>query len=423
MRARLSGLAPRGGMTGFVVRRIIVGIPVLFLTLLVTFVLLRLIPGGPFDNAAVRQPPEWLKIAQETRYGLNRPLFLNLPTDGTAPDYGMELRTRYEKFPNCDKLRQGLTTQQATTADPVVVTQGWYLLHTVEEHYVDQITVGEGGTRRPISCDATRTILYSDLTQSQFFQYINNLLRFDFGQSLGQTTRGTPISELLNRRMPPSALVGIVTTIISFMLGIPLGVLAAVYRNTTIDYTITFLSMLLASIPSFVLGPILLLVLIGQLHLMPGPTPVVWQNPNLLSGEFWGRAILPVLSLGIPGSAGLARLTRASVLQVLQDDYVRTARAKGLRERAVLYVHALRNALIPVATSIGPLLAGILLGSFFIEQIFAIPGLGDSFIVGIGQRDYNLVMAEAVIYSFLLILGNILTDVVYTWLDPRIRFN
>ena len=423
MRRFLSRFAPRGGMSGFVVRRILFGIPVLFLTLLVTFVLLRLVPGGPFDNASTRQPPEWLKIAQESRYGLNRPLFLNLPNDGSAPDYGMEMRTRYEKFPNCDKLRQGLTTQQATAPDPVVVTQGWYLLHLVEEHYVDQITVGEGGTRRPISCDATRTVLYSDLTQSQFFQYINNLLRFDFGQSLGQTTRGTQISELLSKRIPPSALLGIITTIISFLLGIPLGVIAAVYRNTTIDFAITFSSMFLSSVPTFVLGPLLLLVLIGQLHLMPGPTPVVWQNPNLLSGEFWGRAILPVLALGIPGCAGLAKLTRASVLQVLQDDYVRTARAKGLRERGVLYIHALRNALIPVATSIGPLLAGLLLGSFFIEQIFAIPGLGDSFILGIGARDYNLVMGESVIYSFFLILGNILVDVMYTWLDPRIRFN
>src|SRR5258706_11241538 len=127
MRRFLSRFAPRGGMSGFVVRRILFGIPVLFLTLLVTFVLLRLVPGGPFDNASTRQPPEWLKIAQESRYGLNRPLFLNLPNDGSAPDYGMELRTRYEKFPNCDKLRQGLTTQQVTTTYPAVVTSGWYL--------------------------------------------------------------------------------------------------------------------------------------------------------------------------------------------------------------------------------------------------------------------------------------------------------
>src|SRR5438045_3322070 len=124
MRTIIGRFMPRSGMTGFIFRRIMVGIPVLFFTLLVTFVLVRLVPGGPFDRSG-RQPPEWLIVAQESRYGLNKPLFLNLPNDGVPPDNSMETRTPYVKLPNCDKLRQGLTPVQATDPNPVEVTQGW----------------------------------------------------------------------------------------------------------------------------------------------------------------------------------------------------------------------------------------------------------------------------------------------------------
>ncbi len=175
--------------------------------------------------------------------------------------------------------------------------------------------------------------------------------------------------------------------------------------------------------PTFVLGPILILIFVNQLHWFPSPDPRVWINPDWLSWNYVGRVILPLFTLGTGVSAGLARLTRASLLQVMQDDYIRTARAKGLRERSVIYIHALKNALIPVATVFGPLLAGVVLGSFFVENIFAIPGLGDSFISSVAERDYNLLTGEAILYSSFLILGNILVDVMYTWLDPRIRFD
>jgi oligopeptide transport system permease protein len=176
-------------------------------------------------------------------------------------------------------------------------------------------------------------------------------------------------------------------------------------------------------VPSFVLGPGLLIIFVNQLHLLPAPNPTFWKNPNFLSWDYIGRLILPLMVLATGVSAGLARLTRASLLQVLQDDYIRTARSKGLRERAVIYVHALRNALIPIATLIGPLLAGVVLGSFFVENVFAIPGLGDSFINSVSQRDYNLLTGSALLYSFFLILGNIFVDLLYTWIDPRIRFD
>jgi oligopeptide transport system permease protein len=143
----------------------------------------------------------------------------------------------------------------------------------------------------------------------------------------------------------------------------------------------------------------------------------------MLTWEFISRAILPIFTLGAGIAAGLARLTRASVLQVLRDDYIRTARSKGLMERRVIYIHALKNALIPVATIVGPLLAGTLTGTLIVERIFAVPGLGDSFVNSIAARDYNLLLGVTILYSIFLMAGNILVDVMYTWLDPRIRFD
>jgi oligopeptide transport system permease protein len=410
-------------MSKFIIRRLLAGALVLFLTLLTTFFLMRLVPGGPFDNIGGKTPPEWLKATWEARYGLDKPLFLNFPSDGKAPDWGMEMRQPYDRLPNCDKLRQGIPAAQAIDPDPVVVSEGWFLVRQVEEHIPITIKVIQNGSEREVPCDDVRTVLYSDLTRSQFFEYLNNILRLDFGLSLGRTTLGVPVSELVGSRLPVSARLGLMSVFFGFLLGIPLGVVAAVYHNTTIDYSATFFAVFLTAIPSFVLGPTLRLIFVDTLRWLPPASPLVWRNPDLFNWEYTGRLILPLFVLGIGVSAGIARLMRASLLQVLKDDYIRTARAKGMRERGVLYIHALKNALIPIATITGPLLAGVLTGSLFIENIFAIPGLGDSFIVAMQQRDYNLLLGLSLLYSAALILGNILVDILYVWLDPRIRFD
>src|SRR4051812_8536936 len=190
------------GMTKFVVRRILLAVPVMFMTLLATFVLVRLMPGGPFDNIGGKSPPDWLKAVWEARYGLDKPLFLNLPGDGVAPDSGVEYRQAYDKLPDCDKLRQGMSIKDATPAgDPEEVSAGWQLLHRVNEHSPSYIEIA-GQQRR---CDNVRSVLYSDLTRSQFFEYINNALRFDFGVSLGRTTLGTRVQDLVSDRLPVSA--------------------------------------------------------------------------------------------------------------------------------------------------------------------------------------------------------------------------
>ncbi len=412
------------GMVKFFIRRSLAAIPVLFLTLLATFVLIRSIPGGPFDNIGGKTPPEWLKAAWEARYGLDKPLFLNLPNDGVPPDIGVQHRQNYDKLPNCDKLLQGVPAAQAIApGEATVVSDGWHLFRMVEEHVSDYVYTSDNGVARRRPCDRVRTVLYSDLTRSQFFEYVMNVLRFDFGVSLGRTTLGLRVQDLIGETLGVSAFLGVLSTIVGFLIGIPLGVIAAVYQNTWVDYSTTLGAVTLASIPTFVLGPLLLLIFVNELHWLPAPSPIVWKNPDFTNWQFIGRLILPLFVLSTGVSAGLARLTRASLLQVLQDDYIRTARSKGLRERGVIYVHALRNALIPIATLVGPLLAGIVLGSFFVENIFAIPGLGNTFINSVGQRDYNLLAGSALLYSFFLILGNIMVDVMYTLIDPRIRFD
>jgi oligopeptide transport system permease protein len=324
---------------------------------------------------------------------------------------------RYPPLPDCDAVRQGNT--ERPSSEIVDVYEGWHLLRMVTERRETRVEANG----QPVRCYQSTPVLYSDLTRSQFFEYLLNVLRGDFGLSLGRTTLGQNVSALIGDRLPVSMRLGIISLIFGYLFGVPLGVLSALNRNNPVDYTITFASALFNSIPTLVLGPTLIIVFVVQLGILPGPNPAIWKSGDVLSWDFLGRAILPIATLGVGIAAGLARLTRASVLQVLRDDYIRTARSKGLRERTIIYIHALKNALIPVVTIIGPQLAAVLTGTLIIERIFAIPGLGDVFVSSIAVRDYNLLVGVTILYSVFLIAGNILVDVMYTWLDPRIRFD
>jgi ABC-type dipeptide/oligopeptide/nickel transport system permease component len=188
------------------------------------------------------------------------------------------------------------------------------------------------------------------------------------------------------------------------------------------------MAVIAASIPNLVLGPILILVFGVWLDWFP---IAFWgSEPPFVLGflpqptmEFWTHAVLPVFAFGTAYSAGIARLTRAGLLEVLDSDYIRTARAKGLRERTIITIHALKNSLIPVVTIIGPMLAGAVTGSFIIETIFALNGMGRRFVESINQREYFLQTSLTLIFGILLISGNLFVDVLYAWLDPRIRYD
>lgn len=255
----------------------------------------------------------------------------------------------------------------------------------------------------------------------QYLDYMGDVLfRFDLGPSTRQIDYS--VNDLMfgvdfwarpwQAPVTTSAQVGFISFLLAVAIGIPMGVISAVYRNQLPDAIAMFISTLGISIPNFVLGLMLILVFAVALEWLP---VFGW-------GESWKQIVMPVVTLGTGGMAFIARLTRASLLEVLGEDYIRTARAKGLREWVVLNRHALANALIPVVTILGPLLAAWLTGTFLVEHVFAIPGVGKFFVTAVFDRDYSLIMAAIMFYSVALVLANLAVDVSYGFLDPRIRF-
>jgi ABC-type dipeptide/oligopeptide/nickel transport system permease component len=244
----------------------------------------------------------------------------------------------------------------------------------------------------------------------QFVDYLWGVVRLDFGPSYRQ--RGRTVNDIISGTLVTSAELGAVAMFFSILIGLPTGILAALKQNSLVDYVSTFIAVVGRSVPSIVMGPLLMWIFALQLGLFP------------TSG--WGRPIqvvLPAVTLGAYFAAYIARLTRASLLQVVGEDYIRTARAKGLAERAVIVGHALKNSLIPVVTIMGPIFAAVLTGTFVVEQIFAIPGMGRHFVSSVNNRDYPVVMATTLVYAVAIALANLMVDVTYAFLDPRIRYD
>jgi ABC-type dipeptide/oligopeptide/nickel transport system permease component len=245
----------------------------------------------------------------------------------------------------------------------------------------------------------------------QYVKYMSDvLLRFDFGPTY--RSRGRRVNEIFADHLPVSAQLGLLALLLALCIGVPLGIVSALKQNTLWDYLAMALAIVGISVPSIVLGPLLILVFALTLKWVP---VAGWGTP--------GQMVLPALALGLNQSAIIARLTRASMLQVVREDYIRTARAKGLAERAVMVQHALKNAFIPVATILGPVFAFLVTGTFIVEQIFAIPGMGKYFVLSITNRDYPVVMGTILLYALILVLSNLAVDITYAYLDPRIRYS
>ncbi len=212
-------------------------------------------------------------------------------------------------------------------------------------------------------------------------------------------------------------------------VGIPLGILAALKQNTAWDYFGMGVAIFGVSVPAIVLGPILVWIFGVALKWLPPsgwgshPPYILGIFPTNIGPDFFKYAAMPVVALGLANSAVIARLTRASLLQVIREDYIRTARAKGLAERLIITRHALKNSLIPVATIVGPLFAILLTGTFVVELIFGIPGLGKYFITSITNRDYPVIMGTILLFALVLVFANLVVDIVYAFLDPRIRYD
>jgi oligopeptide transport system permease protein len=303
-------------MLSFVLKRILGAIPTLLLLSTLTFFLLRLAPGGPFDTDRV-WPPE-IQANINHKYELDRPIYVQ---------YG---------------------------------------------HWL-------------------RDVVRGDLRES--FQYL-----------------GRPVTEIIGQSLPTSIALGTFALGFAILLGIPLGALAAWKRGTWLDASAVFLSVAGVSLPSYLVASILILVFSLWLGWFP---PALWDGPS-----YW---VLPAITLGVRPLAIVARLTRASMLEAMQSDYIRTAYGKGLSNTSVIFKHALRNSLIPVITVIGPIAAGLVTGSFLVEIVFQIPGLGKHFVQAVINRDYPLVMGVTLVYGVVLLASNLAVDLAYGLIDPRMR--
>jgi oligopeptide transport system permease protein len=245
----------------------------------------------------------------------------------------------------------------------------------------------------------------------QYFRYLGQVTVLDFGPSFQY--KDWTVNELIAQGLPVSLTIGVTAMVLAFILGTLLGIAAALRQNTAVDYSLMGFAMLGISIPIFVIAPILILLLAVYAGWLPA------------GGWDWSIAsmVLPVVTLALPVTAYIARMTRGSMIEVLHSNFIRTARAKGLPESLVIRRHALRPALLPVISFLGPATAGMISGSIVIERIFSIPGLGSYFVQGALNRDYTLVMGVVIFYGVLIIVLNFLVDLIYAWLNPKIRYD
>ena len=241
----------------------------------------------------------------------------------------------------------------------------------------------------------------------QYLLYMKQLLQGDLGPSYKYI--GRDVSDILRDTFPVSFTLGMCAVLVVLGMGVPAGIISAYWKNSLLDRSILLFAAMGISIPSFVLGAVSVWIFSHQWHLLP---PALWEGPRYM--------ILPAFALGAGFAGYIARLTRTTVLDVLSSDYIRTARAKGLTEFKILIKHVLINSIYPIVSVMGPLTAGLVTGSFVIEFVFSIPGMGRFFITAVTNRDYPLIMGVTLVYAVLIVVANIVVDIIYGWLDPRV---
>jgi len=245
---------------------------------------------------------------------------------------------------------------------------------------------------------------------AQYFRYLGQIITLDFGPSFQY--KDWTVNELIALGFPVSLTIGGLAMLLAFFIGSLVGIVAALRQNSATDYTIMGLAMVGVSIPNFVIAPFLILGLAVYLGWLPA------------GGWEWSASymVLPVITLALPVIAYIARLMRGSMIEVLHSNYIRTARAKGLPEHVIVLRHALKPALLPVISFMGPATAGLITGSVVIERIYSIPGLGSYFVQGALNRDYTLVMGVVIFYGVVIVFLNFVVDLLYAWLNPKIRY-
>ncbi len=346
-------------MGAFIIRRLLWLIPVMLVVAMITFILMHMAPGGPWDrDPSRRQIDAATQINLNRQFGLDKEMWLDFNALGKGDIVGF------------------FDTQFFT----------YMIGGTVSGEWRCGFICGNLGPSF-----AQRGLMVQDIV-------MNPPEDHPFWDSkVGYSLR-----------------LGLLALAIAIFIGIPVGIIAALKQNTWIDYISLFIATSGITLPNFVLGIFLIIICAVWLHLVP-VVPRDWSDPRV-----W---IIPAIVLGFNLLATTARLTRSSMLEVMRQDYIRTARAKGLSERVVIFGHMLKNSLIPVVTVLGPALAVLVTGSFIIETMFAFPGWGRQYVISIGQRDYSMIMATTLIFALLVQLANITVDLVYRFLDPRIKLS
>jgi len=380
-------------MAHFLLRRLLQGIVTLWVVITISFALMRVAPGGPFDKEKPLAPAVIANLKRN--FGLARDIAVNQPA--TLTNFVVQSGQTVARNSLIAKLQSdGKSIDFVADAD-LVVTQ----------------TVGEPG-RQLKSGDVLLVVETSLL--DQYIATLFSYLRFDFGVTYA-SEGSKSVASIISKSFPVSLELGLFALLFAVVVGVSIGMLAALKRNTWMDYLSMSAALAAVSASSIVVGPLLILFFGIYLKWLP------WGGWTVLAFD-WTHLqvkILPTLTLGLVYAAWFARLTRAGAIEVFNQDYIRTARAKGLSEWRVVTHHALRGSVLPAVSFLGPALAGIVTGSVVVERVFAVPGIGENFVTSAINRDYPLVLGTVVLYSTLLILANLAVDVAYAWLDPRVR--
>ena len=247
----------------------------------------------------------------------------------------------------------------------------------------------------------------------QYGRYVLDILRGDLGPSFRY--KDYNVNYYIRISLPNSMVLGLMSLTLAVLLGISTGLISATRQNSALDYLSMSVAVMGISIPLFVVGPVLMFIFAMKLNLLP-------TSGWIMSGDSWKTVLMPVMTLALPYFAYIARLSRASILEVLRSDYVRTARAKGLSESVIMVKHVLKGALLPVVSYLGPAFAHIVTGSIVVETIFRVPGLGRHFVQSALNRDYTLIMGTVIVYSVILLVMNFIVDILYGFMDPRISY-
>lgn len=383
-------------MLRFVLGRLLSSAVVLLVLVTLSFFLMRFAPGGPFDQDRKLPPAveanKWLKFRMGEA--------LEAPAAGTVVSVA-------EVVPQVTELSAGatlLTLQPASGGAPLTIT-------TPHTGPVVSLNVRPG---EAVTAGAVLAVVPKP-TFDQYLDAISGYLQLDFGVTFSSDGQRT-VNEELMRALPVSLQLGGLALLFALLVGVPAGLWAGLRQNTWIDHGVMSAAMLGVSIPTMVSGPILIAVFATGLAILP---PGGWEQvtPEWSTLE---HRILPVITLGLAYVPTVARLTRGGMLEVIRSDWIRTARAKGLSEGTIVRRHALRGALLPTVSWLGPGMAGIITGSVVVESVYRIPGLAENFVKPALNRDYPMVIGVVVVYAAILVLLNLLVDIVYTLLDPRV---